>query len=196
MPLSNEGYIRALSVLLQIYPVESKHNLKESMLKEIKEYIAILEGKKDKDSEVFFILGKIWVLIGDTKKVDKYFGLALNYYPSSGYYIYEIAHYYASKGKYDSAMKVLRSFDPFIERHRGPHNPRGMFVYLIRDLEAEINYKIGSKVEALRIAQNNLQDAKNGIYVTTSARSRHFSSRESLLNSLKIRVEEYENNRS
>jgi tetratricopeptide (TPR) repeat protein len=191
MPLSTEGFTRALSVLLQIYPAEAKQQTKEAMSKEIMEYMSVLEGMGDKDSEVYLVLGKSYALMGDTGKADKYFSLALDYYPSSGYYVHEIASYYARTANYVKAMEVIRSFDPFIEKHRGPHNPRGTVVYLLRDLEAEINYGQGNIIEALRIAQKNLQDAKNGVYVTTSAKSRYFASRDSLVKGLKKKVEKY-----
>ena len=159
----------------------------------MKEYMSVLEGRGDKDSEVYFVLGKSYALMGDTEKADKYFRLALDYYPSSGYYVYEIASYYAKNGNYEAAMKVIRSFDPFIEKYRGPHNPRGIFVYLIRDLEAEINYGQGNTTKALEIAQNNLHDAQNGVYVTTSTRSRYYSAGDSLIKGLKKKVQKYEN---
>jgi O-antigen ligase len=192
MPLSTEGFTRALSVLLQIYPVESRQKTKVEMAKEMKEYMSILESRGNKDSEVYFILGRGYALMGDTKKTDKYFSLALDYYPSSGYYVHEIAGYYASKANYEKAMEVIRSFDPFIEKHRGPHNPRGAVVYLIRDLEAEIHYRQGNGVEALRMAQNNLRDARNGVYMTLSTRSRYFAC-EHLIDNLRKKVEKYEN---
>jgi tetratricopeptide (TPR) repeat protein len=194
MPFSTEGFTRALSVLLQIYPSEAKQQTKEAMTKEIKEYINVLEGRGDKDSEVYLVLGKSYALMGDTGKADKYFSFALDYYPSSGYYVHEIASYYAENGNDQTAMAVIRSFDPFIEKYRGPHNPRGIFVYQIRDLEAEINHSRGNRIEALRIAQRNLLDANEGVYVITIARSRQFITSDSFIQNLKKKVERYENN--
>ena len=89
---------------------------------------------------------------------------------------------------------MIRSFDPFIEKHRGPHNPRGIFVYQIRDLEAEINHSRGNRTEALQIAKKNLLDANEGVYVITSARSRQFITSDSFIQNLKKKVERYENN--
>lgn len=194
MPLSADGFTKALSVLLQIYSAADKQQTKKAMLSEIKEYMSVSESRKDKDSEVFLTLGKSHALLGDKEKTDNYFSLALDYYPSSGRYIHEIASHYASRENYDKAMQVIRSFDPFIEKHRGPHNPRGVFVYLIRNLEAEIYYKQGNKVEALQIARNNLLDAENTVYVTNSARSRYLNKRASIIENLKKRIEKYENN--
>jgi len=194
MPLSTEGFMRSMSVLERIYQSETNQQNRTAMLKELKEYIVTMERRKDKDSELYLVLGKSHALMGDIEKAEKYFHLALDYYPSSGYYVHEIASYYAENGKDVAAMAVIRSFDPFIEKHRGPHNPRGIFVYQIRDLEAEINYSLGNRAEALRIAQKNLTDAKGSVYVITSAKSRQFSTRDSFIQNLKKKVEMYENN--
>ncbi|NMD01886.1 MAG: hypothetical protein GYA71_01280, partial [Bacteroidales bacterium] len=175
-------------VLLQIYPVENKQDLKEAMAKEMTEYMNLLEYSKDKDSEIYLILGKSHGLMKKEKKSDKYFSLALDYYPSSGRYIHEIASYYASQENYDKAMQVIRSFDPFIEKHRGPHNPRGIFVYKIRDLEADIRFHDGDKTKAINIARQNLQDAKQNVYVITSSKSRNFVARDQFLEYLQKKV--------
>jgi len=196
MPLSTEGFTKALSVLLQIYPASDKQETKKAMLSEIKEYISVLESRKDKDSEVYLTLGKSHALLGGKEKADKYFSLALDFYPSSAYYAHEIARFYANKKDFHAAMRVVRSFDPFIEKHRGQHNPRGNLVYLIRDIEAEINYEQGNKVEALKIAKMNADDAKNSVFVTSSAKSRHFTTKDSLIDGLKRKVEKYEKSSS
>jgi hypothetical protein len=193
MPLSSEGFTRALTVLLQIYPIEIKQQTKAAMVKEMKEYISVLEGRGDKDSENFFVLGKTHALMGDKRKADKYFRLTLDYYPSSGYYVYEISRYYANNGSGEAAMKVIRSFDPFLEKFRGPQNPRGIFVYRIRDLEADLEYKIGNKTAAKRIVSQNFHDAANNVYVITSGRSRGFVERRKYVKYLEDRVKFYEN---
>ena len=111
---------------------------------------------------------KAHALIGDNVKAEKYFHLALDYYPSSGHYVYEIASYYAILARRRSAMKYIRSFDPYIEKHRGPHNPRGIFVYKIETLKPKstITLEIGQRAQ--RIAQKT-SDAKKNVYVITSA---------------------------
>jgi hypothetical protein len=193
MSLSSEGFTRALTVLLQIYPIEIKQQTKAAMAKEMKGYISVLEGRGDKDSENFFVLGKTHALMGDKIKADKYFRLTLDYYPSSGYYVYEISRYYANNGSGEAAMKVIRSFDPFLEKFRGPQNPRGIFVYRIRDLEADLEYNIGNKTAAKRIVSQNFHDAVNNVYVISSGRSRGFVERGKYVKYLEDRVKFYEN---
>jgi tetratricopeptide (TPR) repeat protein len=191
MPLSNEGYIKAMATLVQIYQLEGSEKVRPLMMKELSEYITTSEKQKDRDSELYFTLGQAYSLKGEQEKTYFYFDRALYYYPSSARYAYEIASYYASRGKDDEAMKYIRSFDPYIEKHRGPHNPRGIFVYKIRDLEADLRHKNGEKLEALRIAQNNLENARKGTYVITSAKSHNFISRDQFVEYLKQKADLY-----
>ena len=193
MPLSTEGFTKALSALWPIYAIEAKTKTTVAIFKEMKEYVSILEGREDKDSELYFVVGKSHDIIGNKEKADKYFRLALDYYPSSGYYIYEIASNYAKIGDYDAAMNVIRSFDSFIEKYRGPHNPRGIFVYKIRDLEADLQNKNGNRIDALRIAQKNYQDAKDNVYVITSSKSRDYRVRDNFLKYLELKRDIHHN---
>ena len=193
MPLSTEGFMRSMSVLERIYQSETNQQNRTAMLTELKEYIVTMERRTDKDSELYFILGKSHALMGDNANAEHCFRLALDYYPSSGYYVHEIASYYSENGKDVAAMAVIRSFDPFIEKHRGPHNPRGIFVYKIRDLEADLEYNIGNKVAAKRIVSQNFHDARNNVYVITSVRSRGYVERGKYVKYLEERVQFYEN---
>ena len=190
MPLSNEGYIKALATLVQIYQLEGSEKVRPLMMKELSEYITTSEKQKDRDSELYFILGQAYSLKGEQEKTRFYFDRALYYYPSSARYVYEIANYYASRGKDDEAMKYIRSFDPYIEKHRGRHNPRGIFVYKIRDLEADLRHKNGDKLEALRIAEK-IWRMRKGTYVITSAKSHNFISRDQFVEYLRQKAELY-----
>lgn len=196
MPLSNEGCIKAVSTLVQLYSAEKDDKVRNLMMKELWEYMATLEKSSDRDSELNFILGQAYRHKRDHEKARIYFDLTLYYYPSSAYYIYEIARYYADIGKDEVAIGYIRVFDPLIERYRGSSNPRGIFVYKIRDLESSLQFTRGNRADALQIAQKNLQDARDGIYSITSMRSRSFTSREALLKTLEEKVFYISNNKS
>ncbi|OPX92511.1 MAG: O-Antigen ligase [Syntrophorhabdus sp. PtaB.Bin006] len=192
MPLSNEGYVKAMSVLMSMYATGQNQKMRGAMTTELDEYLRAIEGRKDKNSELYLTMGKAYVLKGNAAKTDAFFKKALYYYPSSGYYIHEIAGYYAARGQFDTAMGYIRQFDPYIPKHKGPHNPRGIFVYKIRDLEADVQASKRNRVEALRIARQNLEDAKNNVYVITSAKSRSFTEQNCLLEYLEKRTRMFE----
>jgi tetratricopeptide (TPR) repeat protein len=150
-----------------------------------------MELRQDRNSELCLTLGKGYVIIGNLEKAEGYLKRALYLYPSSGYYVFEIASYYVAKNDFDAALGYIRSFDRYIDKYRGPYNPRGIFVYKIRDLEADLQYKKGHSTEAFKLAQTNLQDARNGVYVITSAKSRDFTGRDQFLEYLKRRADLY-----
>ena len=75
----------------------------------------------------------------------------------------------------------------------GHYNPRGISVYKIRDLEADLEYNIGNKAAAKRIVSQNFHDARNNVYVITSGRSRGFVERGKYVKYLEERVQFYEN---
>ena len=185
MPLNNEGYIKAMSALLTMYYGEENRKNQSQINNELGEYIKSLSFFNDNDSEVFFIKGRAYAAIGDEKKADSNFKRALYYYPSSAHYIHEIASYYASIGKLDDALMYIRMFDPYINKYIGPYNPRGIYVYKIRDLEADIHYKAGDPVKASELAHRNYEDAKHNVYVITSSRARNFVSRSDFIDYLK-----------
>ena len=191
MPLSSEGYTKAINVLMSMYNAETNKNQRTAMTQELTEYTQAMERRNDMDSELSLTMGKAYALMGAKEKARTYFSRALFYYPSSGYYIYEIASYFAATGDIDAALGYVRSFDPYIDKYKGPHNPRGIFVYKIRDLEADLQCKNGHDNEALKIARKNFQDAKNNAYVITSARSRNFVARDQFVEYLKQKADMY-----
>ena len=192
MPLSNEGYIKAMATLVQIYQLEGSEKLRSLMMKELSGYITTSEKRMDRDSELYSTLGQAYSLKGEKEKTRFYFDRALYYYPSSARYIYEIGSYYAQTGESDLALAQIRLFDAYIEKHRGPHNPRGVYVYKIRDLEAHIAYRQGDCRKALQIARTNLGDVEKGDFVTGSVRAREYVPREQLLAHLSRRAKLYE----
>lgn len=196
MPLSADGYVKAMSVLISMYGAEQNRKIHGAMTTELDEYLQAMEVRKDRNSELFLTMGKAYALKGNAEKTVAYFNRALYYYPSSGYYIHEIAGYYAAQGQFDTAMGYIRQFDPYIPKYRGPHNPRGIFVYKIRDLEADVQAGKGNRAEALRIALQNLEDAKNNVYVITSSKSRTFVSYNLFYAYLRKRVEFLKSNRT
>jgi O-antigen ligase len=188
MPLSTDGYVKAMSILMSMHGTEQNWKMRGAITAELDEYLQVIEGRKDKNSELFLTMGKAYALKGNTEKTDAFFKKALYYYPSSGYYIHEIAGYYAAHRQFDTAMGYIRQFDPYIPKYKGPHNPRGIFVYKIRDLEADVQAGKGNRAGALQIARQNLEDAKNNVYVITSAKSRSFTEQNCLLEYLEKRT--------
>lgn len=192
LPFDGEGYIRTVNTLIALHQRAADRNSKENTEIELKKYLGKMVTIGDKDSELFYTMGKGYLIIGERQKAVDYFSKALSYYPSSAYHIYEIASYYVSIDELTHAERLIRSFDPYIEMYRTPHNPRGLFVYKIRDLDAVVAYKSGNTQRAYDIANTNYADALKSAFVITSVKSRQFVSKEVVLKYLEERVNFYE----
>jgi tetratricopeptide (TPR) repeat protein len=192
MPLSNEGYIKAITTLVQLYRAEKDDKARSLMMKELWEYGSALEKSSDKDSELSLTLGRAYVLKENHDKAHLYFDRALYYYPLSAYYIHEIASYYYSRGRLNDAQELIDVFRIYGDKYRSSNDPRGFMMYKIHDLEATIQHQKGSLTKAMEIAVNNYNDAKNGVFVITSVRAKEYVTREKLLAYLSERVRLFE----
>jgi len=188
MPFLSGPYAGAASVLVTAARAERNEKTRNEMIRELREYLDIMERMNDKDSERYLTLAQGFAALGDRRKADTYFGEAVKYYPSSPRYTCEIAAYYFSLGLYDEAIGYIRAFDRYIPKFRTPHNPRGVYIYDMRDLESSIEFARGNRAGALALARRNLEDAQGGVFVTTSARSKKFIARDELLRRLQERV--------
>jgi len=188
MPFLSGPYAGASSVLVTTAGAERNEKTRNEMIRELREYLDIMERMNDKDSERYLSMARGFAALGDRKKADTYFGEAVKYYPSSPRYTCEIAAYYFSLGLYDKAIGCIRAFDQYIPKFRTPHNPRGVYIYDMRDLESSVEFARGNRTAALAIARRNLEDAQGGVFVTTSARSRKFIARDELLRRLLEKV--------
>ncbi len=192
MPFSSEPYVKATATLMELAGSRKDEKGTSAMVDELRQYLNAMARKNDRNSERYLTMGQGYAFVGDEARSNFYFNEALSYYPSSPYYTYEIACYYLAAGKYDLAISCIRGFDRYIPKFRTPHNPRGIFIYKIRDLEASLEYAKGNRARAVDIARKNLKDARDGIYVITSFKSRNYISRESLLSYLQDKVGFYE----
>ncbi|MBA4416359.1 MAG: hypothetical protein C0392_00385 [Syntrophus sp. (in: bacteria)] len=188
MPLSDEGYIRAVNILIKSYGNEHDPAKKENTRSGIIYFIKKMELSKNRDSELFFVIGRGYAVCGNTALAESYYKKAIFCYPSSAYYAYEVANYYLENGKTDAALHLIRSIKPYLFQYRNTNNPNGLFVHKIMDLDSVVQERLGNKEIALRIARDNLSDAENNVYVITTVKSREFVPRNVFLTYLRERV--------
>ena len=195
MPLYPDPYLRAASILVLAAENEKNEKTKEAMTGELKEYLHVLKQMGGRDSERYLVMGRGFAFLGDKEEADRYFSRAIDCYPASPYNTYEIAAYYLSMRRYDEAIRYIRAFDQYIPKFRTPHNPRGVFVYKIRDLEASIEFAEGNRENALKIAQGNLKDAEASVYtIIASTMSRNYVPKDQFLKYLHERARFFEEN--
>ena len=191
MPLNNNGHIGALSILVKSGFVAQNVQEKEDIMKAIVKYLPTIESKSDKDSEVFFLVGSACSLLGREGKAEKYLEEAMNYHPSSGYYMYETANFYLQHGNPEEASAMVRRMETYADRHRGS-DMHGLYVYKMRDLQATMEYMSGNTENALRLARRNLQDAENEKGVTENVHAREYVTREAFTSYFRNKVAFYE----
>ena len=181
MPFDNEGRIKAINVLNNVFPNENDAERKGIFKRMLQGNLMMVEQSRDKDSELFLVTGTAYALLSDKKKAEEYLLKAYSYYPSSAYYIYQITNYYVSLGDMQKALLWTHRIDPYLNKYAASRNPNGLYVYKIRDIEAEIYFKQGNATRAFSVAQANLKDAQSEKYTIASARARETVSKESLV---------------
>jgi O-antigen ligase len=192
MPFENEGRIRAVDVLNNVYLHEKDKEKKETFKRMLLGHLMKAEKYRDKDSGLFFVIGTGYFLTGDQKKAEEYLLRAHSYYPSSAHYIYEIVSFYIKKDEPEKAKKWTHAVDPYLEKYMTSRNPNGFFVYRIRDLEAYIEYRRGNIKDALLISKKNLEDAEKEKFLISSVKSREFIQKDHFLQYLKKKIVFYE----
>jgi tetratricopeptide (TPR) repeat protein len=193
MPIDNDGYIKVVGVLKRLYEGEADPGKKENIKNSLKMYLNKIEKKGDLDSGLFFVAGMSYTTLRETNKAEGYLLKAISYYPSSAYYIYEIVRFYVNNNEPEKAKQWAHAVDPYLDKYRTSRNPKGFYVYKIRDMEAGMEYKQGNIAAASSIAKNNLRDAKEERFVISSIRLGGNVSKTSMVNYLKTKYEYYEN---
>ena len=188
MKADNNGYIKIANILKKLYERESISRKKEELNNSLVAYLEIIENKRDKDSELYFVSGLSYWAIGDTKKAEDCLLKAISFYPSSSYYIYETVKFYFKNNEIQKAKVWSSAINPYLDKYMTSANPKGFYVYKIRDLEAEMEYRQGNATGALILAETNLRDAETGRYIISNIKTGENISVQSFLDYLKIRV--------
>lgn len=188
MPIDNDGYIRAAFSLKRLYQIEPDPKKKEVVRNALNACLKIMETKKDKDSQLYFVSGISHKALGELKEAEAYMLKAISYYPSSAYYINEIVNFYISTGDFKKALDWTHAINPFLVKYSSSNNPNGFYVYRIKDMEAELEFKLGNKSRAIAVAKQNLRDAEEGRYVISHVKTGVNIPAESLINYLEGRA--------
>ncbi|MCX7698886.1 MAG: O-antigen ligase family protein [Candidatus Goldbacteria bacterium] len=158
MPLDNEGYIGIVSILRRQYQIET--NIKEKTYIEnlIIHKLKLMEKRPGIDSQIYFVTGLCYETLGIDIKAEEYLLKALSYFPSSALYLSEIIRFYLIRNEFDKASLWIQSAEKYFERYRVSKNPVGFYVFKIKDMQAQIEFIKGNKINALSILKDNLHD--------------------------------------
>jgi len=192
MPLSNDGYIRVISILLKSYDNQKDPRYKEQVKLALRSDLREVERNPDNDSELYFVRGMCQSILAPGKDACALVSKAISLYPSSAYYVFETARCYARLSDFGEALGVIGSIEPYLSSFKVSGNPQGLFVYKVRDLQAEIEFKKGNRERALAIERENLLDGMSDKYAIYHTKAREYLPKEVLIRYLTEKVRFYE----
>jgi tetratricopeptide (TPR) repeat protein len=192
MPLNNEGYTRTVAILLKSYDNEKDPEKKEEVKRALNSYLGDTQGRNDQDAELYYVRGMGYAALAPGKDACVLISNAILLYPSSALYRYEAARCYAKLGDFDKALSVIRPIQPYLAAFQTSGNPQGLFVYKLRDLEADIEHARGNPGKALVIGRENLRDGVSGKYSISNTKAREFLPKEALIRYLTEKVSFYQ----
>lgn len=192
MPWNTEASVHLISSLTSSYMQEADLSKKEGLKKRLLAYTSGREMTKDKDAELFYVLGFAKGALGNQADSCQYMNRALHYNPSSACYALSAAACYAGNGRLEQALSIIRSMEAYYGNYRRWHYPDGLLVHRIKDLEAEIEYVKGDPEQALLLTQRNLQSVRQNEFVIADWRARQSVSKSVLISQLEQRVRSLE----
>jgi O-antigen ligase len=190
MPINDYGYVGIMNVLLRSYKIEQSAYDKKRIKNIIIQYLPHIEHNRDKYSELYFLAGSANSLLGNNEKADNYFNKALQYYPSSGFFMFKTASFYFLNGNTGKAKTLINRMKTYVDRHTFSEM-HGLYVYMMRDLESSIEYMEGNIQNALELAGKNLEDAEKDENIAKNILAREYVEKDSFIRSLEDRVDFY-----
>jgi tetratricopeptide (TPR) repeat protein len=191
MPVDNEPRIRLITVL-------AKRHV-EPMGPEAKQRIAdVIYGRwnqiglrRDEDSELLFVNALGYMILGKEVRAYECINKAIWLYPSSPYYVSQAVDWYLLAGELEKANSFIDRFEPFVENIRTWGNPNGLYVYRLRELRADVEFRKGNIDRALLLAENNLASAQRNEFAITTYKTREFVKKEWLVQHLTDKLSFY-----
>ena len=188
MPWNNDASTLLISLLTSSFLQEKDPSRKEKVKAELLGYVRGTENKRDRDPEIYFVVGTAKRALGEDMGSCESMDRALHYHPSSAFYAHSAAACYAGYGRMREAQAVARSIEIYYDNYRNWRYPDGVMVHRTKDLEAEIELANGNRERALKLMRQNLESANNDQFVINDWRARQSLSKEALVGQLEQKV--------
>jgi len=78
--------------------------------------------------------------------------------------------------------------ESYADRYKKSGNLNGLYIYMARDLKADIAFNEGKMDLAFMVAKENLADAEKGIFIISDPRAREYVNRDIFITYLKKKV--------
>jgi O-antigen ligase len=191
MPLDNDpliAEIRLLSGFLQAADASSRPQIEAALARSLVRG----EHRRNKDAELFFISARAYWVRGMHERALAEIKRAIDLYPSSPYYVLQAASWRMEEGDSARAGALIDRFEPYIANIKRAGNPYGLYVYKLRELQADIAAQKGDYSSAAAIARRNLASAESNEFIITSHKTRDYIQKEWLVRYLTDKVNAYE----
>ncbi len=192
MPLDNESLIGEIRLLTMFLVNERDPAARSELSAALDRCLEKAAAKRDKDSELFFVSALACRAQGANDKSFEYVTKAIELYPSSPYYVSLAVKWYIEKGDLAQASALIDRFEPYVPNIKRAGNPYGLYVYRLRELQAEIAAQREDFSSALAIARKNLLSATSNEFIITSHKTREYVQKEWLVRYLTEKVNSYE----
>jgi tetratricopeptide (TPR) repeat protein len=191
MPIDNEPRIRLMTVLAKSPMGPLGPEARQRIAEMIDGRWNQIGLKRDEDSELLFVNALGYRILGKEMRAYECVNKAIWLYPSSPYYVSRAVDWYLLAGDLEKANLFIDRFEPFVENIRTWSNPNGLYVYRLRELRADIEFRKGNIEKALLLAENNLASAQRNEFVITTYKTREFVKKEWLIQHLTDKLDFY-----
>jgi tetratricopeptide (TPR) repeat protein len=192
MPLNPDAYARMLALLTKSRAGERNERMSQQLCAAVRHYAGKAEALREKNAELLAVQGAAYSRCSPGTNACEYLVRARELYPSSAHYMFETAGCFAQLGDFGTAIEIARGIGPFLEKMRIAGNPEGLFVYKLKDLEADLELSRGNVERALALARINLASAERGELSITHVKAHEFLPKDVLVDYLRDKVRQYE----
>ncbi|MEO0248947.1 MAG: O-antigen ligase family protein [candidate division WOR-3 bacterium] len=192
MPLYADGYARMIAVLTKSYANERDERSRRQLCRAVHDYAEKARQLREKNAELLAVRGMAYSMCRPGEDACRYLLRARELYPSSAHYTFEAAGCFARLGDFGRALEIARFAGVFTEKMKASGNPDGLFVYKLRDLEADLEFRLGNRHRALVLQRKNLASAEAGEFSVAHAKAREFLQKDVLIAYLQAKVRHYE----
>lgn len=192
MPVSTDAISRTIGLLAKSHANETNVSNRQRTLKAIDLCLEKAEAMPDTDAELQYSIGVAYRTKGQINRACAHMERAVSYYPSSAYYRAEAASCFLEAGQEEGALRIARGIGTYLPALRRSGNPQGLYVYRLKEIEAQVALRSGDTTRALELARQNLDDGLKQTYAITAFKAREFIEKRTFIAFLEDRVHFYE----
>lgn len=192
MPLNPDAYARILALLTKSHANERSERTRQQLCLAVYQYAGRARELRERNAELFAARGLAYSRCSPGKDACQYLLRACELYPSSAHYMFETAGCFAQLGDFGRGIEIAGGVGRFVEKMKIAGNPEGLFVYKLRDLEADLESRRGNMQRAVLLARQNLASAERAELSITHGKAHEYVPKDVLIEYLRAKVSQHE----